>query len=437
MEKGAMYDPNRPQGLWSIPGDGVLARQGNLILLCSIDERGIVESLLGLLTRVRETGGDGRALADAIGAAVENDRSWGGLGQDPGPSVVAFGPAGGGLAVMVSGTAWAEITTASGTCRLTAGQPSMLLRSVVGIPVRTVRGGLGDQGPDSRTDRFSRLDSGTVRACGLSYYSGHPEQPASVPPGTPPPAQVPHREPAPAAPAPPEPGPAAGDLPAGDPAEPAAGDGLAEPAPEPAADEHGILEPGEGGPPQEAATAIGPAARPEPEQAAGSDAAAGPGESPAAPIVLGLYCKNGHFGDPEARSCAVCGEPRGKRPPAPQPGPRPPLGVLVRDDGAKARVDRDYVIGREPEREPSVAAGKALPLPIVDAGSTVSRIHARLHLDGWQVLLTDLGSANGTRIRPPGAKSEQPLDPQVPVPLRHGTRVFVGTTGLRYEPPPG
>jgi pSer/pThr/pTyr-binding forkhead associated (FHA) protein len=74
---------------------------------------------------------------------------------------------------------------------------------------------------------------------------------------------------------------------------------------------------------------------------------------------------------------------------------------------------------------------------VVDAESTVSRVHAKVQLEGWQVLLTDLGSANGTRIRPPGAKAEQPLDPQVPVRLRYGTEVFVGARGLRYEPPDG
>src|SRR5437763_151729 len=143
MGEGVMNDPDRQQGLWSIPGDGVLARQGSLVLLSSIDRRGFVEALLGLLARASEGGGDGRGLTDAIGQAVENDQSWGGSQSEPGPAVLAFGPAGAGLAVTVSGTAWAEITTAHGTHRLVAGQPSMLLRSVVGIPVQAVRGGLG------------------------------------------------------------------------------------------------------------------------------------------------------------------------------------------------------------------------------------------------------------------------------------------------------
>jgi hypothetical protein len=156
-----------------------------------------------------------------------------------------------------------------------------------------------------------------------------------------------------------------------------------------------------------------------------ADAAAG------APIVLGVYCKNGHFGDPNARSCVVCGVSRGRRGPAPQPGPRPPLGALVLDDNSALELSIDCVVGREPALDPSVEAGEAHPLAIADAA--VSRVHARIHLDGWQVLLIDLGSVNGTRIRLPGKRSEQALEPNVPVPLQSGTRVLVGTQGFQYE----
>jgi hypothetical protein len=150
-----------------------------------------------------------------------------------------------------------------------------------------------------------------------------------------------------------------------------------------------------------------------------------------APVVLGVYCKNGHFGDPEARSCAVCGASGNRRGSTPQPGPRPPLGALVLDDESALELSADYVVGRDPTQDPSVAAGEARPLCINDP--QVSRIHARVHLDGWRVFVTDLGSVNGTRIRPPGKRSDQALEPHVPVPLQSGTRVFVGRQGFRYD----
>jgi hypothetical protein len=183
-------------------------------------------------------------------------------------------------------------------------------------------------------------------------------------------------------------------------------------------------------------TSLGPAARPatEPEPAP-DDTPADFGEGVGGPIVLGVRCKNGHFTDPDARSCLFCGGAIGRRAAPPQRGPRPTLGVLILDDGATVQLDGDYIIGRDPARDPSIAEGTAQPLRVVDAESTVSRVHARIHLEGWQVLLTDLGSANGTRIQHPGAKAELLLDPQAPVQIVHGTRVFVGAPCLRYERP--
>ena len=530
------------QGLWSLPGDGVLARQGDLILLSAVDEQGLLDNLLDLLAKTSEAGGDGRRFVDAVEGLIEGDESWGaGDEGQPGPAVVAFGPVGAGLVVTVSGTAWAEITTAHGTDRLAAAQPVSVLRCVVGIPVYAVRGGLGvgRRGGD-RTDRFSHLERGTIRAGGLSYHSGltaAPAAPPLVPDLTP--LDVAGPEPAAAdavAPGPeaeeagpweqhyPEPLAAEPDL-----AEPAAAwaeaaepqiavpgipeaglaeSGAAEPeVPEPQPADPGALEPevleteafepeafepeafepGAFEPEAMEPTAL-PGADPfhppteksqvpdhpptgksqipdhpptgesqmpvfgavpvaeQPGAAVPPRVATGPAEPPVpsadtpvddlaaavgAPIVLGVYCKNGHFGDPNARSCVVCGVSRGRRGPAPQPGPRPPLGALVLDDDSALELSIDFVVGREPALDPSVAAGEAHPLAIADAA--VSRVHARVHLDGWQVLLVDLGSVNGTRIRLPGKRSEQALEPNVPVQLQSGTRVLVGTQGFQYE----
>jgi len=471
-------------GLWSVPGDGVLARRGDLILLSAIDERGLVEKLLDSLARASE--GDGRRFAHAVEEIVESDETGGGGHEgQPGPAVIAIGPVGAGLAVIVSGTAWAEITTARGTDRLAAGQPATMLRCVVGVPVHAVRGGLGTgRGVADRTDRFSRLERGTVRAGGLSYHPGHPAAPpqavaplaydADAPDGASPAsaADAGAAVPGPTAeeaagvrerPCPVKPPPMQPDLVtahATDPAmaEPETADfsttepGTAQPvivepvAVEPAAPPQAdpvlpatekLQVPGFGAPlaaePSHAAAPGREATGPADVVSLPSDDTPGDGTATAAdaPIVLGVYCENGHFGDPEARSCAVCGVAGNRRDSIPQPGPRPPLGALVLDDNSALELSADCVVGREPALDPSVAAGEARPLCIIDP--EVSRIHARVRLDGWRVFLIDLGSKNGTRIRPPDKGSDQALEPHVPVPLQNGTRVFVGTQGFRYD----
>ena len=84
------------------------------------------------------------------------------------------------------------------------------------------------------------------------------------------------------------------------------------------------------------------------------------------PIIQGVYCKNGHFDDPEALFCAICGISMNQQTLVPRPGERPPLGVLLLDDGSVFQLDSDYVVGREPSLDGSVAAGKARPLRVAD-----------------------------------------------------------------------
>jgi pSer/pThr/pTyr-binding forkhead associated (FHA) protein len=117
----------------------------------------------------------------------------------------------------------------------------------------------------------------------------------------------------------------------------------------------------------------------------------------------------------------------------PRPGERPPLGVLLLDDGAVFQLDTDYVVGREPGLDSSVAGGRARPLRIADDSGIVSRVHASVRLDGWRVLVTDLSSANGTKVQLPGQQEGQILAPQVPVLLATGSQVDLGGRSFRYE----
>ena len=125
----------------------------------------------------------------------------------------------------------------------------------------------------------------------------------------------------------------------------------------------------------------------------------------------GVYCKSGHFNAPEARYCAVCGIGIGQLTKIRQKGKRPPLGVLILGDGSVCQLDADYVIGREPTLDAAVAEGRARPLRLPGGSGVVSRIHARVELDGWQVFISDLSSANGTQVLLPGERNPPPSSP--------------------------
>ena len=532
-------------GLWPVHGDGVLARQGDLVILIHPAGGAFTDRMLDLLAEAARARADGLRFTDLVSAQFDADAAAADAAADqPGPAAVAFGPVGSGTAVAVYGAGWADVTTAYGSQRLTAGEPHGRLRCVLPSTLIKVRAGVQPVVGETETDPYLRLADGVVRAVALLYAPAEvaaepadqprpaapvadvsPAAPAAV--QEPPPAAsaaVQEPPPAPAAPAavqePPAPVPAAPELvpepvqqvaepfadqvaapepgyfatqiesavaraPAPDPyagAAPPAQD--AAQAPPPAPDRYPAQAPApepyaaQAPPPardQLAAPAppephAGQAPQPAPGLAGGLPGGAARGdfisislvadqaglempqrdplplgaeppaakdlgliEMPAA-SVEGVYCKNGHFNDPEARFCAVCGISMGQLTKVRQKGTRPPLGVLILNDGSVCQLDADYVIGREPTLDSSVADGHARPMRLMGASGVVSRIHARVELDGWQVFLTDLNSANGTQVLQPGERNPTSLQPGVRVPLMAGAQIRLGGEyGLQYD----
>ena len=148
-------------------------------------------------------------------------------------------------------------------------------------------------------------------------------------------------------------------------------------------------------------------------------------------VVEGLPCPQGHLNDPRAEACALCGgdlDPQA----VPVRAARPPLGVLVTDDGSVFLLTSDVVVGREPAGSEEVRSGRAQPLQLRDEGHSVSRVHARVHLDGWDVTVVDSGSANGTYLSRTG--SAGPWEPvQEPTQLAAGDRLRLGKRQLMYD----
>jgi hypothetical protein len=149
-------------------------------------------------------------------------------------------------------------------------------------------------------------------------------------------------------------------------------------------------------------------------------------------VVDGAMCARLHFNAPDAMFCRECRVRMREVTKVTRRQPRPPLGVLLVDDGRGYLLDRDYVIGREPLLDDDVAAGRATPLPITDAEGSVSRLHLRVSLIGWRVEVRDLGSANGSVLyRAGGPRTLAPVDAAW---LDPGARVDVGRRSVQFLP---
>jgi hypothetical protein len=152
--------------------------------------------------------------------------------------------------------------------------------------------------------------------------------------------------------------------------------------------------------------------------------------------VRGHLCPRGHLNDPRLTACAFCGTPidAGSELVA---GPRPTLGLLVFDDGATYTVDAEYLVGRMPEGDPRVETGVLRSLSVEDPSGAVSRVHAEVRVSGWDVLLTDVGSRNGTYYSGPGDPEWSQLPEGQSHRLVPGTRVRLGGRSFLFESPSG
>lgn len=116
-----------------------------------------------------------------------------------------------------------------------------------------------------------------------------------------------------------------------------------------------------------------------------------------------------------------------------QPANPRSYGAIVFEDGSTFALDRDYVVGRRPEKDPRVQSGQAAALTIVDPNTVLSSAHALVTIRGGRISLTDLGSLNGTHIAPPGALDWTRLQQHQEAPITPGTRLLFGWTVATYS----
>ena len=151
------------------------------------------------------------------------------------------------------------------------------------------------------------------------------------------------------------------------------------------------------------------------------------------PRIRGYRCENGHLNDPRSPSCRECGAPIDERVGGLVAGSRPALGTLVFDDGGAHLVDGGYLVGRTPNVDERVRTGELRPIVVDDQTGSVSPAHAEIRVSGWDVLVIDNGSGNGTDVSGPDEGQWTTLPPRRSRRLLPGTRVRLGARVFVFE----
>lgn len=382
------------------PGDGVLARHEDLVLLCEIPP-GAEDNIRSMLEEVKVAAAAEQPGRYLVRHLVKTLAAW----TEPLPSLCAFGAVEDGIAVVVHGNARLRVTMPDGELRLDGSDAVTVVDRVVSQPVISITGEIGEEIPGFCS--WSELTSGVVRAGALQY--GTPDEPEAT-------AETDMM--AAGDSAPPEES-MVDSAPADAPADESTDESADAPA-DAAADESADELSGESA--GESAGESGDAPQ---DEAAGEPRSAGRSQ------IVGVSCTRGHFNNPDDQYCAVCGiglTQAGRRA---AHNERPSLGVLVLDDGTSLPMTKNYVIGREPEVDSELSDSDVALVRLTDP--MVSGVHAKIRLDGWEVSLVDAGSANGTFMREPGSDWCVQVPTNGRVVLRPGAIVTVGRRQFRYD----
>lgn len=187
-------------------------------------------------------------------------------------------------------------------------------------------------------------------------------------------------------------------------------------------------------PPATPVPAAPPAPDPSPAHVAGPPSVwVRPPAAPEPVTVSGIDCARGHFNDPAARFCRVCGLAMHQVSRIETRGRRPALGVLVWERGGSDQIETDLVIGREPQADARVASGEAAGLTPAGDLTRLSRVHAEIRLEEWEARLVDRQSANGTFVWTPEQQGWRRLAPGESVTLEAGMRIAFGERVAVYE----
>ena len=397
-----------------VPGDGVVLRAPGLTAVAFPEgeqHHGLVNAFLDAVRSAAGQPDAGRKAARAVAGLL--------AAAEDAPPLGLVGTDGEGLAVLLHADVEFAYHDDAGPQTLSGRDAAAWLdRLLPGVPEQwsLARDGAG------AADEWSDLQAGVARGNGVATGAAAPAPPPP-PPGDSPATEAEgavQAEPAPAPPPPPQ-------VEAPAPPPPPAPEAAPEPVPAPDFVAVSLMDLDDEDEDQD-----GPRG-PLPVAGAGEPPPPPAPDEPEVPHVHGVICARGHFNDPNSPFCATCGISMVQQTHNLVEGPRPPLGVLVLDDGSTYVVDRDIVIGREPDTDPGVAGGTVRGIALPDPERAISRVHARVTLHEWEVRVADAGSANGTFVATRDATQWTPVAPNAPVTLTPGMHVLVGPRDVSFD----
>lgn len=150
-------------------------------------------------------------------------------------------------------------------------------------------------------------------------------------------------------------------------------------------------------------------------------------------LIMAVTCPRLHPNPPPAGFCRICGEAIARQ--GPRLVSRPLLARLRGPHGDTVDLDRPVRIGRAPS--PDGAADQRL-MTVMSPSQDISRTHLEIAPDGWQVVVTDLHSTNGTLlVSSDGGMGPHPLGPGEPIVLELGAVLELGDgVTIVIDPPP-
>ena len=368
-------------------GDGVIARMPGIVLVAvpATGNEGRIGEVIALCREIGEASPDapGRTLARRMAGLLSA------ADPDTGLALCVLAQTEDGLSVILAGNIDLAASSSRGEVKLSGRDAATWVDRILEGTLGSCSVSAGGMEPPKRTAMYE-LQGGVVPGVGITLVAGGHVAAMPTPAGD-------EEALAPAAAAAAAVAGAAAGVSSGpsalsDLAEPLA---PSEPEPAPTASEAIVA----------AEIAAAAAAAPEPPPA--------PVESFAAPAPAAVAAA----AVPEASSA-----PTGKS-----------IGVIVFEDGTSYALDKDYIIGREPENDAAVVAGRAGPLVVDDAERSISRVHAELRLFGSELQIVDRGSTNGTYVWSDTNADWVRLVPNQVASVKPGGWVAVGSRSFVFE----